>query len=422
MLETGHLESLSSPLHVSFASTFWHLMETKANKDTQQGLLFLIWFLGAVPCWDVPINIFSPDTRLGYRQSIRVSFPAVSGDSDCYGTENWFGSPPWLKRFNWSQNHRILEYIKTVFYMDRPCHCYMHDFLKKTSFALQQLTLKSLSFCECTLMNRSQSLLTSAPHMNHDNIWIFYKINGEINPALCSQWGFTVKIFCNRKLLHISSHILGKRGNCNNTQYVNHLLLYSVFGLPRALCNSLTHLSFFLLSLLLCLLLSPSIPVGTLLLNQVFFPLLTQTALSPSFLPLSLSSLSMPWGWCEKKRSSQLLSFSLSLPFTLVHFPTEGTPQTRTHTPPYWGDGWTVPRCGLLYGWPGPSLLLLTRRHTIACGFGPLKGAWRRVRGREGESEGELSVETDEDMMEQRGLRDGRREGWRGAVWRIKRT
>lgn len=124
------------------------------------------------------------------------------------------------------------------------------------------------------------------------------------------------------------------------------LLVYSVFWLPRALCDSLTPLYFFLrlslslrlflLSLLLCLLLSPTIPAGTLLTQSSPFPPLAQTALSPSV--LSLFSLSSPCHRDEIKKNlpaSVILSLYLSLPFSLLHFPAVGPPQkdTHTHTP-----------------------------------------------------------------------------------------
>lgn len=93
---------------------------------------------------------------------------------------------------------------------------------------------------------------------------------------------------------------------------------------------------------------------------------------------LSLSSLSSPCHRGEIKKNLPA-SVVLFISVLTLHSPLShccgassrmhARRHARKHAPSLWGDGQTVPRCGLLYGWPDLSLLLLTRRHAVNLPF-----------------------------------------------------
>lgn len=187
------------------------------------------------------------------------------------------------------------------------------------------------------------------------------------------------------------------------------LLVTLACGLPKPFCYSLTRRSFslwlFLLSLLLTLLSSPTIPAGTLpphSIKSVSPPHTDTTLLSSSSPPSLLSILSCHGGEIEKKLSLLYTSPYQSFPL-LRRFPAVGSPQThtRTHTCPWRGGGQPL-AVGCCMVEQACFFLLLTARHAVACSVGPQKS---RVRCRAvgGSQWGE-----------------GKR--WRGAVWRRKRT
>lgn len=126
------------------------------------------------------------------------------------------------------------------------------------------------------------------------------------------------------------------------------LLVTLACGLPKPFCYSLTRRSFslwlFLLSLLLTLLSSPTIPAGTLpphSIKSVSPPHTDTTLLSSSSPPLSPLYPIMPWGWNRKKNflfyiqvlTSPPLSFVVSLLWALLKR-THG----HTHVPGEEGD------------------------------------------------------------------------------------
>lgn len=116
--------------------------------------------------------------------------------------------------------------------------------------------------------------------------------------------------------------------------------------------SSASHSSF-QLSFLFCLLLSPTLPVGILLLSTISFPH-RQHSLHPSFHFAFFFPSSLCCGGAiereregQKKKSSQLVSLSLSvcpLPFALLHFPAVGLLQTHAHAS-HPSPAMSIPRC-----------------------------------------------------------------------------
>ena len=132
-------------------------------------------------------------------------------------------------------------------------------------------------------------------------------------------------------------------------------------------CRSFS-LRLFLLSLLLTLLSSPTVPAGALpphSIKSVSRPHTDTTLLSSPPL-LSLLSI-MPWGWNRKKKKAfSLLYISPYQSFTLLLFPAVGSPQhTQTHTRPWRGGGQSL-AVGCCMVEQACFFLLLTGRHTVA--------------------------------------------------------
>lgn len=162
------------------------------------------------------------------------------------------------------------------------------------------------------------------------------------------------------------------------------LLSWSFLQLSNVPPSSSASHSSFQLSFLFCLLLSPTLPVGILLLSTISFPH-RQHSLHPSFhfaffFPSSLCC----GGAIERERGTKKeilttrvpLSFCLSFTLRSPSFPCCGpSSNTRTCFTSLPSDE----HPSLLYGWPGLSLFLPKRRHTQVCCFGPLIPPTRRM-------------------------------------------
>lgn len=143
------------------------------------------------------------------------------------------------------------------------------------------------------------------------------------------------------------------------------LLVTLACGLPKPFCYSLTRRSFslwlFLLSLLLTLLSSPTIPAGTLpphSIKSVSPPHTDTTLLSSSSPPLSPLYPIMPWGWNRKKTFSFIYKSLPVLP-SPSSFPCCGlSSNAHTDTHMSLARRGTAARCQLLYGRAGLFLLI----------------------------------------------------------------
>lgn len=143
------------------------------------------------------------------------------------------------------------------------------------------------------------------------------------------------------------------------------LLVTLACGLPKPFCYSLTRRSFslwlFLLSLLLTLLSSPTIPAGTLpphSIKSVSPPHTDTTLLSSSSPPSLLSILSCHGGEIEKKTFSFIYKSLPVLP-SPSSFPCCGlSSNAHTDTHMSLARRGTAARCRLLYGRAGLFLLI----------------------------------------------------------------